>query len=312
MLSVNFIVELPQAHGYDAIMVVVDLLSKRAYFIPMHTTVTAEGIANLFLRDVWKHHGTPQTALSDRGSQFIAEFTRELYRLLSIGQALSTCYHLQTDSQTERVNQELEGYLRSFTNEQQDDWDELLPLGKFTYNNHIHLSTQQTLFMVDTRRNPRMGFEPQQACSSIITVNDFAERMKIGTDEAKAALVKVKDEYAIYYNRHCSPAPEFEPGDMVWLDSTNIATTRKLLHWQLGPYAVRVKVGHTAYRLTLPPSLHHIHNVFPVVKLSPAPPRPHCWLPLLATSSPLVLVDGTEEFEVEAILDSHMRWNQLK
>ena len=59
----------------------------------------------------------------------------------------------------------------------------------------------------------------------IVTVNDFAECMKIGTDEAKAVLVKVKDKYAMYYNCRHSPAPDFEPGDMVWLDSTNIVTT---------------------------------------------------------------------------------------
>ena len=119
-------------------------------------------------------------------------------------------------------------------NERQDNWDKLLLLSEFAYNNHIHSSMQQTLFMVDTGCNPWMGFEPQQACSPIVTVNNFVERMKIGTNEAKAVLAKAKDEYEMYYNHHCSPAPEFEPGDMVWLNSTDIATTwpsPKLSHW---------------------------------------------------------------------------------
>ena len=50
----------------------------------------------------------------------------------------------------ERVNQELEQYLRLFVNEQQDDWDELLPLAEFQYNTHTHSATQQTPFMLDT------------------------------------------------------------------------------------------------------------------------------------------------------------------
>ena len=141
---------------------------------------------------------------------------------------LLTSYHPQTDSQTKCINQELEGYLQSFTNKRQDDSDELLPLSEFTYNNHIHSSMQQTPFMVDTRCHPWMGFGPQQACSPIVTMNDFAERMKIGTNKAKAALAKAKDEYAMYYNHHCSLAPEFKPGDMVWLDSTDIATIQAL------------------------------------------------------------------------------------
>jgi hypothetical protein len=115
--------------------------------------------------------------LSDRGSQFVAGFTHELYKLLGIIKlATLTAYHPQTDGQTEGINQELEGYLCIFTSQRQDDWDELLPLGKFSHNNHVHSSTQQTPFMVDTGRHPHMGFEPQQPCSKLESVNKFVER----------------------------------------------------------------------------------------------------------------------------------------
>jgi hypothetical protein len=59
-------------------------------------------------------------------------------------------YHPQADGQTERVNQELEQYLQIFVNERQDDWDDLLPMVKFQYNNYIHSSTQQTPFFLDS------------------------------------------------------------------------------------------------------------------------------------------------------------------
>jgi hypothetical protein len=112
-------------------MNIVDSITKCVHFIPMHTTITAEGAARLYLREVWKHHGTPQVVLLDRGSQFTAGFTCELYKLLGIKLAMLTAYHPQTDSQTELINQELEGYLCMFTSRQQDDWDDLLPLGEF-------------------------------------------------------------------------------------------------------------------------------------------------------------------------------------
>jgi hypothetical protein len=207
-------------------MNVVDSVTKRMHFIPMHTTITAKGAARLYLRDVWKHHGTPRAVLSDRGPQFIARFSRELYKLLGIKLAMSTAYHPQTDGQTERANQELEGYLRIFTSRRQDDWDELLPLGEFSHNNHVHSSTQQTPFIVDTGRHPRMGFEPQQPHSKLESVNEFADRMAQGLEEAKAALTKAKDEYAMYYNRCQEPAPVFTQGDRVWLDGSDIATNR--------------------------------------------------------------------------------------
>jgi transposase InsO family protein len=139
--------------------------------------------------------------VSDRGPQFIAAFTRELYKLLGIKLATSTAYHPQTDGQTEHVNQVLEGYLHIFTSRQQDDWDNFLPTGKFQYNNTVHSSTQQTPFMVDTGRHPRMGFEPQQPRSTLESANEFTEHMALGIEEAKAALTKAKDEYSMYYNR---------------------------------------------------------------------------------------------------------------
>jgi len=142
MLSVDFVVELPLSSGHDAVMTVVDLMSKQAYFIPMHTTVTAEGAARLFLHQVWKLHGLPKCVISDHGPQFVACFTQELYCLLEIKLASSTAWHPQTNRQMEHVNQELDQYLQLFVNKQQDDWYDLLPMVEFQHNNHVYSATQ--------------------------------------------------------------------------------------------------------------------------------------------------------------------------
>ena len=84
MLSVDFVVELPPSSGHNAVMTVVDSVSKRVHFIPTHTTVTAEGAARLFLHQVWKLHGLLKCVILDRGPQFVARFTKELYHLLGI------------------------------------------------------------------------------------------------------------------------------------------------------------------------------------------------------------------------------------
>jgi hypothetical protein len=87
--------------------------------------------------------------------------------------------------------------------------------------------------MVDTRRHPHMSFEPQQPHSKLELVNRFMDHMAQGLEEAKAALTKAKDEYAMYYNQHQEPAPVFTQGDRVWLDGSDIATNRpssKLSH----------------------------------------------------------------------------------
>jgi len=131
MLSVDFMVELPESSGHDTVMMVMDTVSKRVYFIPMHTMVTVEGAAQLFLHYVWKLHGLLKRVVSDCGSQFVASFTKELYRLLGIQISFSIAWYPQTDGQTERVNQKLNQFLCLFVNKQQDDWYDLLPIAEF-------------------------------------------------------------------------------------------------------------------------------------------------------------------------------------
>ena len=115
-ISADFITKLPLAQGYNAILVVVDWLTKMVHFIPTTEKTTAEGLAKLFRNNVWKLHGLPKSIISDRGPQFVAGIMRELNRILGIESKLLTAFHPQTNRQTERVNQELEQYLKMFIN----------------------------------------------------------------------------------------------------------------------------------------------------------------------------------------------------
>jgi len=162
--------------------------------------VTVEGAARLFLHQVWKLHGLPKYIVSDRRPQFVACFTRELYYLLGIKLASFTAWHPQTNGQTERVNQELDQYLRLFVNERQDDWYDLLPMAEFQHNNYVHSTTQQPPFLLDTGRIPCMGFEPRQNHSDLETVNKFTERMRVAINEAKSAIRKAQDDMKRYYD----------------------------------------------------------------------------------------------------------------
>ena len=150
--------------------------------------------------------------------------------------------------------------------------------------------------------------------SSRSNFNEFTKCMWTTLDEAKAALAKSKDNMVRYYNQRQIPAPEFQPGDRVYLDATDIKTTqpsRKLSHKHLGPFSIERKVGNNAYRLCLPLSMSRIHPVFNVIKLTPAPED--LIVGWRAAPPPLPkIIDGEEEWIVEEILDSKMMNRKLR
>ena len=97
---------------------------------------------------------------------------------------------------------------------------------KFQYNNHVHTTTQNVPLLQDTSQIPCMGFEPNQQWSHVELINKFKEQMEHALKEAKAALVKSKDDMARYYDQKWTPAPEYRPGDKVYLDASDIHTIR--------------------------------------------------------------------------------------
>lgn len=66
----DFIRGLPKSKGFDALLVVVDRLSKYNHFILLKHPYTAKSIAKIFVREVVRHHGIPKSIVSDRGPLF--------------------------------------------------------------------------------------------------------------------------------------------------------------------------------------------------------------------------------------------------
>ena len=147
-ISPDFITDLPESEGFDRILVVVDRFSKEVEFIPCTESISTLDTAKLYLRHVWKHHGLPTGIVLDRGPQFTLQVMKDICKKLGIQPRLSTAHHPQTDTQIERINQDLQQYLHIFTLEKQDEWVSWSPLVQFSYNTKKQLSTEKSLFKV--------------------------------------------------------------------------------------------------------------------------------------------------------------------
>jgi transposase InsO family protein len=199
-ISWDLIRPLPVSRGYDAILVIVDRFTKRIIVQETNTDLTAEGSATLMRDRMFRNHGLPCRVISDRGPQFVSAFMKELYRLLGIEGRPSTAYHPQTDGQTERMNQEIEQYLRIFVNHKQDNWVDWLPLAEFSYNDKKNASTGYTPFFLDMGQNPWKGAEPKRDTRNP-EVESFMKDLNAVRDQAKKALEQAADTMKQYHDK---------------------------------------------------------------------------------------------------------------
>ena len=222
----------------------------------------------MFRDNVWKLHGLSKSIISDRGPQFAAGLMRELNRMLGIESKMSTAFHSQTDSQTERVNQELEQYLRMFIDHRQEQWPDWLGTAEFAYNNKVHSSTKTSPFKANYGQDPRMGFEVRKK-RKYKGAKKFVIKMKKVQKEAKAVLGKVQEEMKKYADRKRAEVDEYKVGDLVMLSTKDLKyqmvgrRTEKLTERLVGPYKIKKIVSLNAVELELPNTIkiHLVVNV---------------------------------------------------
>jgi len=227
IVSIDMIGPLPESKGFDAILVIVDRFTKKMEAIPTNVELTSMGTAKLFRDYVFKHHGLPRKVISDRGTQFVSKFMTDLLALLGITPNRSTTYHPQTNGQTERVNQEIEQYLRLFVNTQQDDWADWIPLAQFSYNDKVHTSTGHSPFFLNYGQHPWKGTDTGIKVKTK-AAGDFAKEMAKVRRDALKSLEAVAASMKHFYDQKRNPPKKYEVGDKVLLEAVNLQTKQPM------------------------------------------------------------------------------------
>lgn len=303
-ISMDFIETLPTSGGFNAVLVIVDRLTKQAIFIPTYNTCTSADLAQLFLTHVFAKHGVPEHVTSDRGSVFVSQFFRALGEALGMKLHFTSGYHPEGDGQTERVNQSLEQYVRIYCNYQQDNWHSLLPLAEFAYNNTPNVTTGVSPFYANKGYHPNLACHPEKELASA-AARDFVIDLDELHSHLRENIAEAQNRYQGNADRRRAPPPELRVDQEVFVKSKFFKTTRpsaKLADKYLGPFKIIAKVGPQSFTLELSETLRGVHPVFHVSMLEPATPNtiPGRIIP----PPPPIEIDGEEEYEIADIVDS--------
>jgi len=309
-VTTDFITDLPEIRGFDSINVIVDKFSKAIVISPCKKTITASETAKLFLDNAWKRFGLPDKIISDRGPQFASKVSQEIWKALGITSAMSTAYHPQTDGETERVNQEIEQFLRATINQSPDNWLDLLPFAEFSHNNRVHSTTRKSPFEILMGYSPRFTVKPinptaPEAEKRLENIRKLREEVSSSQAISDQAMKLARDKFGTDF-------PTFRMGDQVWLDGKNLRLQHpkaKLAPKRFGPFKITEVLGPVTYRLKLPPKWK-IHPVFHLSLLTPFKETTQHGPNFL--KPPSEEVEGTPEYEVESISQSRVHRGHLQ
>ena len=218
-VSCDLVTDLPSSTSFGSLLVVVDHgLTKGVILCPTKKNITTKGVDALFFHKVYLCFGLYDKIISDQGPQFTSSFAQELGKLLKYDLSLSTAYHLQSDGETEWVNQEVETHLQIFCGSNPRSWADNISHAEFTHNHCPHSITNQSPFYL------MMGYEPC-ALSSVISnttipaVETCLKTLSTTHDEALAAH---KLAHQVMAARTCCSFSPFKLGDRVWLEARNL------------------------------------------------------------------------------------------
>lgn len=326
-VAIDFIGPLPCERGFDGIMTITDRLGADVRLVPCKMNMKAKEIANLFFDHWYCENGLPLNIVSDRDKIFTSKFWKALHRLTGVKLKMSTAYHPQTDGASERTNKTVDQALRYFVDRRQTGWVGALPRVRFNIMSTKNASTGYAPFHLHIGRIPRLL--PPLTTDHVQTTrdefpNDVASALdaivSLKTDVADAhdALLASRVTQANTANAHRTTDPCFKIGDMVYLSTAHrrreylTGDTKRVAKFMPrfdGPYAVvSANPESSNYTLDLPEHTN-VYPTFHASELKRHVPNDAELYPSreLQRPGPIVTQAGTEEWEIERILDRRTR-----
>ncbi|GAA5994050.1 hypothetical protein JCM11641_000614 [Rhodosporidiobolus odoratus] len=319
--GMDFVVGLPPVryHGevVDSILLVTDFLSRAVVLIPLPSTASASDVADQYYDSVFRRFGLQDSLVSDRDLKFTSRFWRSLHERLGTELKFSSSAHPQTDGRSEVTNKVVGQLLRSFCEDDQEDWANKIPLVEFSINSSPSLSTALEPFSV------LYGFLPSAWPTTPWTTadTDIARRGELARLDwlrcSDALIASRVDMIHSANKRRREESPQFQVGNKVYVSSAGLrfphSLSGKFNPKFLGPYnIVAANVAKSTFDISFPPHLS-LHPRIHSSRLRPFFPNDDIRFPSRSFASPppaIVAADGNEEYLVEKLVSDRTRYGK--
>ena len=249
--------------------------------------------------------------LSDNGPQFRSTFFQGVYSFFGIFNRYSTSYHPQTNGQVERYNRTIVGRLRTYFEDLQDRWDELVSMLTLAYNSRPHQSTGVApLEFVTPERVRSLSVErmvgsstPEETVGSPRAIREgIRERLRILIHKVRRSLTLAQRRKKRSYDTRVTPVTEdVQEGPRVFVDG-HARTTYKLGTRAAGPYKV-LTPGEGTFLLDIggyPETVSSDH-----VTAAPGPPGdPQTLLQVLGIPQDVIVPEGHQHTGKELVWEA--------
>ncbi|MCO5592748.1 hypothetical protein L7F22_046751 [Adiantum nelumboides] len=148
-IAMDFIFDLPRTPTRnDGIWTIICRFSKQAHFVLVRKKIKSDHMVKLFMHNILKYHGMPQSIVSDRDPRMTSLFWKALFENMGTTLKFSSSFHPQTDGQSEEANSTVLDLLKCYVSEHKATWEHYLPLVEYAYNNTVHTSTGKAPFEI--------------------------------------------------------------------------------------------------------------------------------------------------------------------
>ncbi|MCO5550084.1 hypothetical protein L7F22_003563 [Adiantum nelumboides] len=145
----DFIFDLPRTPTEnDGIQTIICKFSNQVHFVPARKKIKSEHMVKLFIHNIFKYHGMPQSIVSDRDPRMTSLFWKTLFENIGTTLKFSSSFHPQTDGQSKEPNSSVLDLLKCYVSEHKATWEHYLPLVEYAYNNIVHTSIGKAPFEI--------------------------------------------------------------------------------------------------------------------------------------------------------------------